>query len=109
MAGAAGGRKAAWCSCAEDRGRPCALQRQVPAVLRVRSDRASATVRLQTVGISCCDAETGATVQTSRSGAVLGSSWERVSSGSPGCFFSGGGTGARGGGGRRLRLPSSWG
>ena len=55
-------RKAAWCSCAEERGRPCALQRQVSAVLRVRSDRASASVRLQRVGLSCCDAETGATV-----------------------------------------------
>ena len=37
----AAGREAARCSCAEDRedgrGRPCALQRQVPAVLRVRS------------------------------------------------------------------------
>ena len=47
-------------SCAEDRGRPCALQRQVPAVLRVRSGCASASVRLQRVGLSCCDAETGA-------------------------------------------------
>ena len=45
-----GGRR---CSCAEDRddgrGRPCALQRQVPAVLRVRSGRASTSVRLQRV------------------------------------------------------------
>ena len=47
------GREAARCSCAEDcddgSGRPCALQRQVPAVLRVRSGRASASVRLQRV------------------------------------------------------------
>ena len=67
MAGVAAGeegREAARCSCAEDRedgcGRPCALQRQVPAVLRVRSGRASASVRLQRVGLSSCDAETGA-------------------------------------------------
>ena len=49
-----GGIEAARCSCAEDRddgrGRPCALQRQVPAVLRVRSGRASASVRLQRDG-----------------------------------------------------------
>ena len=55
-----GGSEAARCSCAEDRddgcGRPCALQRQVPAVLRVRSGRASASVRLQRVGLSSCDA-----------------------------------------------------
>ena len=57
-------REAGRCSCAEDRadgrGRPCALQRQVPAVLRVRSGRASASVRLQRVGLASCDAETGA-------------------------------------------------
>ena len=57
------GSEAARCSCAEDRddgrGRPCALQRQLPAVLRVRSGRASASVRLQRAGLSCCDAETG--------------------------------------------------
>ena len=58
-----GGSEAARCSCAEDRddgrGRPCALQRQVPAVLRVRSGLASASVSLQRVGLSSCDAETG--------------------------------------------------
>ena len=41
--------EAARCSCAEDRadgrGRPCALQRQDPTVLRVRSGCASASVR----------------------------------------------------------------
>ena len=61
--GGGGGSEAARCSCAEDRddgrGRPCALQRQVPAVLRVCSGRASASVRLQRVGLSSCDAETG--------------------------------------------------
>ena len=41
VAGEGGERKAAWCSCAEDRGPPCALLRQVPAVLRVCSDRSS--------------------------------------------------------------------
>ena len=58
------GSEAARCSCAEDRedgrGRLCALQRQVPAVLRVRSGRASASVRFQRVGLSSCDAESGA-------------------------------------------------
>ena len=48
--GEGGEREAARCSCAEDRddgrGRPCALQRQVPAVLKVRSGRASASFRL---------------------------------------------------------------
>ena len=62
VAGAAGRSEAAPCRCAEDRedgrGRPCALQRQVPAVLRVRSGRASASVRLQRVGLSSCDTET---------------------------------------------------
>ena len=57
------GREAARCSCAEDRddgrGCPCALLRQVPAVLRVRAGCASASVRLQRVGLSSCDAETG--------------------------------------------------
>ena len=71
------GREAARCSCAEDRddgrGRPCALQRQVPAVLRVRSGRASASVRLQRVGLSSCDAETGLhSAHSPRSGAALG-------------------------------------
>ena len=57
VAGGAGGkgREAARCSCADDRedgcGRPCALQRQVPAVLRVRSESASDSVRLQRVGL----------------------------------------------------------
>ena len=57
------GSEAARCSCAEDRddgrGRPCALHRQVPVVLRVRSGRASGSVRLQRAGLSSCDAETG--------------------------------------------------
>ena len=106
-----GERKAAWCSCAEDRGRPCALQRQVPAVLRVRSDRASASVRLQRVGLSCCDAETGATVKTSRSGAVLGGCCharrrgERSVQAALVAFLAVQWRLVRGG--RRLRLPSS--
>ena len=62
--GAAGGRREATrCSNADDRedgcGRPCALQRQVPAVLRVRSETTSDSVRLQRVGLYSCDAETG--------------------------------------------------
>ena len=56
-------REAARCSCAVDRddvrGRPCAPLRQAPAVLRVRAGCASAPVRLQRVGLSSCDAETG--------------------------------------------------
>ena len=42
------GGEAVRCSCADDRedgcGRPCALQRQVLAVLRVRSESASDSV-----------------------------------------------------------------
>ena len=65
VGGAEGGGKMrrARCSCAEDRddgrGRPCVLLGQVPAVLRVRAGCASAPVRLQRVGLSSCDAETG--------------------------------------------------
>ena len=56
VAGAAGRREGERRgSCAEDcedgRGRPCALQRLLPA--------ASDSVRLQRVGLSSCDAETG--------------------------------------------------
>ena len=44
-----------------------------PAVLRVRSGCASASVRLQRVGLSSCDAETGVhSTHTPRSGAALG-------------------------------------
>ena len=66
VAGAAGRRRGK--ERADDRedgrGRPCALLRQVPAVLRVRSGSASVSVRLQRVGLSSCGAP--------RSGAVLG-------------------------------------
>ena len=63
-AGAAGRREGERrCSCADDCengcGRPCALQRHVPAGLRVRSESASDSVRLQMVGPSSCDVETG--------------------------------------------------
>ena len=40
-------------------GRPCALQRHVPAVPRVLPVCASDPVHLQSVGHSCCGAETG--------------------------------------------------
>ena len=96
--GRGGEREAARCSCAEDRedgrGRPCALQRQVLAVLRVRSGRASASVRLQRVGLSSCDAETGAYSQVQLLGPVAVSVvvWRWY--------------GGRGRGGRRLRLLS---
>ena len=49
--------------CEDGRGRPCALQRQVPAVLRVRSGHASASVQFVFRGwdfLSSCDAETSA-------------------------------------------------
>ena len=71
LAGAAGR-----CSCAEDRadgrGRPCALRRQAPAVLRVRSGSVSASVRLQRVGLSSFDAET---IAHSANSTVRCSSW----------------------------------
>ena len=118
-----GEREAGRCSCAEDReggrGRPCALQRQVPAVLRVRSGSASASVRLQRVGPSSCDAETGAhsansTVRCSscccchaRRRATTGAGEWSVQAAL--VAFSGGGTAAGEGGGRRLRLLSAGG
>ena len=99
---AAGGRsEAARCSCAEDRedgrGRPCALQRQVPAVLRVRSGRASASVRLQRVGLSSCDAETCA---HSAHSTVRRSSWC--------CCHACSGPAAEGGGGGRQAASSAF-
>ena len=98
-----GGSEAARCSLAEDRddgrGRPCALQRRVPTILRVRSGCASASVRLQRVGLSSCDAETG--VHSAHS-MVRCSSWccchacSRLAVGPA--------AGEGGGGGRRPRL-----
>ena len=40
-------------------GRPCVLQRRVPAVQEVRVEGASDSVLPQSVGHSSCDAETG--------------------------------------------------
>ena len=51
-------------------GRPCALQRQVPAVPRVL--RASGSVPRQNGGHSCCAAETGSHSFLHTPGAVLG-------------------------------------
>ena len=69
-----GGREAARCSCAEDlddgRGRPCALQRQVPAVLRVRSRRPSLSFRGWDFPV--VTQRQVSTAHTPRSGAALG-------------------------------------
>ena len=117
--GRRGGKERRRCSCAEDRedgrGRPCALQRQVPAVLRVRSGRASASVRLQRVGLHSCDAETGAhsansTVRCSSWGCCHGrrraGAGERSVQASSGCFFLAVERRQARGGGNRLRLLS---
>ena len=54
-------------------GRPCVLQRRVPAVQEVRVEGASDSVLPQSVGHSSCDAETGThSANLHAPGAVLG-------------------------------------
>ena len=108
VAGAAGEREGErWCSCADDcengSGRPCALQRHVPAVLRVRSESASDSVRHQRWDFSVASQRQVPAVQTftvrcsSQGLLTCPSSW-RWGAVSPGSFgaplllCSGGGT-----------------